>query len=69
MVAPAPVARVAFRSGSTLFGICIACHFLTSPSVGAGRSIMAGQTFQQFMGPLWGVLKDKFAEWLNATYS
>ena len=52
-----------------LFGIYTACHVLTSPSVGSGRSAMTSQSFQEFLGPLWSVVKDKYGEWLNTTYS
>ena len=39
------------------------------PRVGTGETIMTGQTFQQYMGLLWNVVKDKYWQWLNATYS
>lgn len=39
------------------------------PSVGSGEANLTGQTFQQFLGPWWDVLKAKYGEWLCLSYS
>ena len=38
-------------------------------SCGSGETLLRGERFEQHLGPLWHVLKDKYSEWLNATYS
>ena len=38
-------------------------------SAGSGETILRGKTFQEYLGPLWDVLKNKYSEWLDATYS
>ena len=38
-------------------------------SVGTGETTLNGQTFQDFLGPMWDVLKGKYTEWLNISYS
>ena len=38
-------------------------------SVGTGETTLNGQTFQDFLGLMWDVLKGKYAEWLNILYS
>ena len=30
---------------------------------------MGGKTFQQYLGLYWDILKDKYLDWLNSTYS
>ena len=47
----------------------LASHSPSSHSVGSGESLLTGQSFQEYMGPLWDVMKEKYWQWLNTTYS
>ena len=38
-------------------------------SITTGQTIRGGQTFEDFCGPLLGVIQDKYCEWLNLSYS
>lgn len=42
---------------------------LTPSSVSSGETILTGQTFEQFLGPIWDVLKKKYWEWFHLSYS
>ena len=37
--------------------------------VQTGRSNQTGRTFEEFLGPLFKTLKNKYCEWLNESYS
>ena len=51
-----------FRSG-----ISYTLSFISS--VMTGHTIRGAQTFEDFCGPLFHVLKDKYCEWLNLSFS
>ena len=48
-------------------GLRVRCSFFDS--VQTGYSIQNGQTFEEFLGLMFEVIKDKYWEWLRTAYS
>lgn len=63
------MALVISRCFSMFRFVCIDALLTAARSVGSGETILKGQTFEQYLGPLWDVLKAKYTEWLDVTYS